>query len=313
MKNIFLPLLAIGIVNSSCGNASTQTESDNKEELLSQVDSTATKSENSPEENGSDNKVIDLFSDFPSIPMSAKPGEYLLIPAYKTLVDYANGKNNAIIYYHAKLAEAGDKISTVAFTFDGQQEVPNHMIIPIKSGEKVKKGDVVLTWWQSGSGMQRAIVTDASNPSMPEVHYLDIAWDNPAKKNEVPIGQLKEQIKENTFVKITDIWQPGTTVARLDGTSVKKYTIVNVAEDKVLVLGFAGSIAVLDKSACTPLKVNASVKVGDRIQAPWVGTFKAGVVKELKPEYGRAVIVFDHDKEKEHVIPFGDITTGLIL
>lgn len=310
MKKIVLTTATISIYLVACSNSSKSTETTNPVQTEQQTETTQT--ENTSNES-TDGDVLSLFSDFPKMATKSKPTEHILIPAYKMLENYANGKTTSLIFYNAKMATPGDQNSKVAFTFDGEQEVPNHLIIPIEAGTKVKNGDIVLTWWQSGSGMQRAIVTNASNPTAPEVHYLDIDWNNPAKNSGVGIGQLKEKIKENTFCKITDSWQPGTTVAIQEGTSMKKYTVINVNEDKVLARGFAGSMKVLDKAKCTALKVNPKFKVGDKIQAPWVGSFKAGVIKEIKAEYGRAVVVFDHDASKEHVIPFGDITTGLIL
>ena len=309
MKKTILPLVAICTI--ACGGSNTN----NTTSTNSIVDSLSTAStadeSNAVEEIPGD--VLSIFADFPNMATTAKSGEYILIPAYKMLQKYAEEQNSTVIYYNAKMATPAEINSKVAFTFDGEQEVPNHLIIPIAAGQKVAKGDIVLTWWQSGSGMQRALVTDATNPDAPEVHYLDIDWDNPAKNKAVSIGQLKETIKPNTFTKLTDLWQSGTTVAAMDGMSIKKFTIINVSNDKVLVKGFAGSMKMLDKSACTPLKVTNTVKVGDKIQAPWVGSFKNGTIKELKSDYGRAVIEFDDLKDKLYVVPLGDITTGLVL
>ncbi len=309
MKRIFLPALAIALMGYACNNSSNQ----QKENDTTSADTAVVNTANAAEEAEQKKSVKDIFADFPTMATTAQTGEYVLIPSYKMLEKHVNGDKGAMIYYQAKMAKPGETISGLAFTFDGEQEVPNHMIVPIASGQKVQKGDIVLTWWQSGSGMQRAIVTNAQDPTAPEVHYLDISWDNPAQKDGLSIGQMKEKIKENTFAKLTNEWQPGTSIAYLDGTNMKKFTIINVSGDKVLALGFAGTMKILEKSACTALKVNNQVKVGDKVQAPWVGTFKSGVVTEVKSEYGRAVVKFDHLSDEEEVIPFGDITTGLIL
>jgi len=79
------------------------------------------------------------------------------------------------------MAKPGNEYSVIDFIFDDDTEIPNYMIIPIRPDESAKVGDIVLTWWQSGSGMKRAIVTNASDPTAPEVNYIDIEWDNPAK------------------------------------------------------------------------------------------------------------------------------------
>lgn len=310
MKNLTLQLLVSIVWLSSCKNDTQTQELANEQDSIQTAtvvdDTNATTTESTSD-------VTNIFPDFPSMGTTAQPHEHLLVPGYKMMENYVNGKAKNLIFYSAKMAKPADKNSTVAFQFDGDQEVPNYMIIPIPSGQKVKKGDIVLTWWQSGSGMQRALVTNDTDPSAPEVHYLDIKWDNPAKNNGVPIGQLKEIIKENTFVKLTDVWQSGTTIAAREGTSLKKFTVINVNQDKVLALGFAGIMKILNKADCTPLPVATQVKVGDKVQAPWVGSFKTCIVKELKPEFGRAVVEFDDHKGDLHTLPLGDITTGLVL
>jgi hypothetical protein len=310
MKKLILPTISSIFFIYSCSNASGAENTTSVNDTLAAAN---TELKEQPQTNSTETDITEIFSGFPAMETLAKPNEYILVPGFKMMENFVSGKTSNLIFYHAKMATPGEKNSQVAFTFDGEQTVPNYMIIPIKAGEKAKKGDIVLTWWQSGSGMKRAIVTNDSDPSAPEVHYLDIDWENPAKKDGISIGQLKEKIKENTFVKITNEWAAGTTIASRDGVSIKKFTVVNISNNKVLAIGFAGGMKILNQSDCTPLKVNQSVKVGDKVQAPWVGTFHTGIVKEVKSEYGRAVIEFDHQPGQLHVIPFGDITTGLVL
>ena len=43
--------------------------------------------------------------------------------------------------------------------------VPNAVVVPIPTGQTAQEGDIIVTWLQKGGGdLQRAIVTDASNP-----------------------------------------------------------------------------------------------------------------------------------------------------
>ena len=99
------------------------------------------------------------------------------------------------------MAKPGNEYSVIDFIFDDDTEIPNYMIIPIRPDESAKVGDIVLTWWQSGSGMKRAIVTNASDPKAPEVNYIDIDWNNPAKTDDVGIGQKTEKIEPNTKLR----------------------------------------------------------------------------------------------------------------
>lgn len=260
--------------------------------------------------------VKNIFKSYPRKATTAKEGEMILIPAYKSLMTAVEkGEDDqTFIYYNAIMAKPGDQYSTVKFTFDGEQEVPNCMIVPIAANQKVKKGDIVLTWWQSGSGMKRAIVTNADNPAEPEVNYIDIDFENPAKASDgkTSIGQMKEKIKANTFVKLENAWDLGTTVAVKEGMSYSNWTLVNVADDHVLCVGFAGKMKTFKKSDCTPLPVYPKVKVGDIVQAPWVGSYKNATVVKVIDELGRVVVQFDNN-DKMYYIPYGNIATGLML
>ena len=117
-----------------------------------------------------------LFADFPASGTKAKPDEYVLCPPQKFIVEMSQGggkKNPGTSYLTAKMVAPGATESEVKSLYtSGAYKVPNAYLVTIPYAQKAAVGDVVLTWWQSGSGMQRAIVTDASNPSEPTVRYL---------------------------------------------------------------------------------------------------------------------------------------------
>jgi hypothetical protein len=255
---------------------------------------------------------IDPFKDFPKDAITGNPGDFVLSPSKNWQEDGTNGKANVTyIWYNQTLAETGSEYSKIDFMSDKGVEIPNYMIIPIKSGQTAKKGDIVLTWWQSGSGMKRAIVVDDKNPSEPIVNYIDIDWTNPAKNDKgVGIGQMTEQLKPNTFHVINNTWESGTTVAVKNGNDYKSATVIKVSGDKVLTIGFGGKMAVYSKADCTPVNVKPVVKVGDMVQAPWVGTYKNLKVEKVDTKMGR-VWVDDPYSDDPMVIPFGDVTTGL--
>ncbi|MCD6066756.1 MAG: hypothetical protein K0S33_1582 [Bacteroidetes bacterium] len=69
-------------------------------------------------------------------------------------------------------------------------------------------------------------------------------------------------------------------------------------------------MSIFNKSDCTPVAVIPAVKAGDRVQAPWVGSFYNCTVKSVNKELGRVVVKFD-DMPDDYYIPYGDGTKGL--
>lgn len=248
------------------------------------------------------------IADFPAVETPAKAGEYVLVPSYNWLKDAAEKGIDTVtfIWYVQKMA-APDKANSEVQFMSERKKVPNAYIVPIAPGQKAKVGDVVLTWWQSGSGMKRAIVVDDKDPIAPIVRYLDIEYDNPAKGRDgvTLIGQMDEKIVPDSFVKVKE-WDPGTTVAIQDGANQTKGQVIRVAGDKVLVMLFAGKIGSYPKSACKPVPVVPEVKEGDRVSAPFVGKFKDGVVTKVDAKIGRVFLKFDGMPD-EKAIPFGDV------
>ncbi len=309
MKNKFIlaGLLFSGLM-VSCGGADEAKESHDETAETTEV-TTETTEEEVVEEDGK----IDPFKDYPDVALNATAGDLILTPSKNWQEDATTKGSDQVtfIFYKQTLAEVGDTYSKVDFMSDKGVEIPNYMIVPLKPNQSAKKGDIILTWWQSGSGMKRAIVVDDSNPQEPVVNYIDIKWDNPAKTSDgVGFGQMKEAIAPNSFHKLSSDWEPGTTVAIKDGSSYKAATVINVSGDKVLTIGFAGVMTMSNKSDCTPLPVVPDVKKGDEVQAPWVGKFVNTKVVKVDKEMGR-VWCEDPYSDEPMVIPFGDITTGL--
>lgn len=249
------------------------------------------------------------FKDFPAVETTAKTGEVVLVPSYNWLQEATvkGGDKVTMIWYAQKMSAPDKEMSEVEFMSE-KKKVPNAYIVPIPAGQKAKKGDIVLTWWQSGSGMQRAIVVDDANPAEPVVRYLDLDYDNPAKAKDgkTGIGQMDEQLKPNTFVKINAPFDVGTMVAVQDGADQKPAQVIRVAGDKVFVNGFAGKIAVVDKSRCTPFPLVSTAKEGDKVKAVWVNSLKDGTVTKVDAKIGRVFIKFDVDS-KEKAVSFGEV------
>ena len=249
------------------------------------------------------------FKDFPAVETTAKTGEVVLVPSYNWLQE-ANVKGAdkvSMIWYSQTMSAPDKEMSEVKFMSD-TRKVPNAYIVSIPPGATAKKGDILLTWWQSGSGMQRAIVTDDSTPAEPVVRYLDIDYDNPAKSKDgkTGIGQMEEKLKPNTFVKINAPFDVGTKVAVQDGAEQKSAQVIRVAGEKVFVNGFAGRVAVVERSRCTPFPLVSTAKAGDKVKAVWVGSLKDGTVTKVEPAIGRVFIKFDVDG-KERAVSFGEV------
>ena len=317
---LFLVLFAASILFAACGKSDSNTNNskpaDNKssgntaaapagEPKLSEAKPPSFQS--SAADSGEAVKFP--FPDFPAVETTAKAGEYVLVPSYNWIQDAVNNGVDKVtfIWYVQKMAAPDKENSEIQFMSE-RKKVPNAYVVPIPPGQKAKNGDILLTWWQSGSGMERAIVVDDRDPISPVVRYLDIDYDNPAKSSDkvTTIGKMDEKIVADSFVKIAKDFDPGTTVAVQDGANKKKLTVIRVAGDKVFGLGFAGKLLVAAKKDCTPVAITPNVKEGDRVSAPFVGTFKDGVVSKVDGKIGRVFLKFDGMTD-EKAIQFGDV------
>lgn len=244
--------------------------------------------------------------DFPAVGTDAVNGDFVLTPSLSFIDDaWKDPESISFIFYSSTMTEPGEKESKVNQTGTDVM-IPNSLIIPIPSGQEAHNGDIVLTWWQSGSGLEKAIVVDDADPSQPVVVYLDASYDEN--------GDNQEQLKANSFVVITDEWQTGTSVAYAGDYNVEQWMVIRIEGDKVLAKGWGGSMAVLEKSKCTPIPVNMKVAVGDVIQIPYIGSYQEGTVTKVDEAKGRIWVETEWGGETvtAAVCP-GDITTGLTL
>ena len=204
----------------------------------------------------------------------------------KKLQESDNPANETYIFYNTTVKSVGETTSMVS-DFGSEVEMPNALIIPLPGGQKAKKGDILLTWWQSGSGMERAIVTDTSNPESPKVDYLDLSY----KDDGTGFAQdhANEQIKPNTFTVLKDgEWQPGAQIVVTGDGSYEAGVLVNCTDDKVLLKGFAGKIKVFKRSACKVVPLKQNLKVGDEVMAIFTSSYKTGYkIKKIDEKVGR--------------------------
>lgn len=298
-----LIMVAIAVFLSGCSKEEANTNTANTGNAA--ANNTSPANNKTPEFTGE----LKFPWDFPATDTTAKTGEYVLVPSFNWLVDAMQKDKDKVtmIWYSQKMSKPGAEKSEIQFMSD-KKEVPNAYIIPIPPGEKAKNGDILLTWWQSGSGLQRAIVTDDSNPIEPVVRYLDLTYDNPAKSRDgkTTIGQMDEKLKPDTFVVIKNEMDPGTAVAITDGANLKYGQVIRVAGDKVFVTMFAGRVGVFPKADCKGVPLKPNVKEGDRVKALGMGNFVDATVTKVDAKIGRAWVKFDSNS-KEEAIAFGNI------
>ncbi|MBI5754554.1 hypothetical protein HZA40_05460 [Candidatus Peregrinibacteria bacterium] len=238
--------------------------------------------------------------DYPSVKADVKVGDTVLAPSGESLANsLKNTSSTSYIYYNGTVTEPGDKATKVKDATGSEALIPNALIIPLKSGESAKAGDIVLTWWQSGSGMERAMVIDGG--ATPKVNYLD---------GLSPI--TTEALKADSFTVLSSDWQVGTTVACKDGSSFDSVILVNVAGDKVLTNGWAGSMKVFAKSDCRPVPVKTSVKVGDTVYVAPYGGFEKATVSSVDAANGKFKAKYDFAGEStEDSFSFGSVLMAM--
>ena len=220
--------------------------------------------------------------DFPKrVKLKMEVGQTVLSPFtyYPSSVEKGEPLRNAIlIFYDTTVKEVGEEKS-VLNKYGGVEEMPNALIIPLPKSAKAKKGDVVLTWWQSGSGLQRAVVVDDKNPKEPKVCYLDMSWPDNPDSPKLEEKRKGESLKEGTFAVLKDgQWQSGAQLAIKKDNDWLKGTLIHVEGDKVLVLGFASKIEAYNKADVRLIPFKEKIKVGDKVWASWVNSYRPGYV-----------------------------------
>jgi hypothetical protein len=246
---------------------------------------------------------------YPVVTTGAKAGDFVIAPS-REFLDNAIAKGadkTTFIYYGATMVVPGPAESQIKTLVGKVVNMPNSLIVPIRKGEKAQVGDVLLGVWQSGSGMQRSIVIAGGAPEAPKVRYLDIDYENPAG-----VGKKDDALKPDTFQKQSDGLIVGNVAAVKKGTSFERGIVVNVAGDKVLLLGFAGRLSVAPKADCVPIPIKPKVKKGDKVLVPVFTAFKPAVVDSVDEAIGRVFVTYDFGgKPQQKAIAFGDVATKL--
>lgn len=227
--------------------------------------------------------------EYPKVETTAEEGQYVLAPSADTVEQALtkSGKNTIFTFYAATLIEAGKEESIVEDLLGEQYSLPNSLIIPIQKSESTTPGALVLTWWQGGSGMMRGIVTELEkDTNLPTARYLDSFADKP------------EKLLPNSYQLLTDTIVPGAPVIIKTGEQYEHATIVNIADDKALVSGFAGFLHVKDFASISPIVVNRDLKEGDVAYGPIFGIYQPITIKTSNPEIGQVTAEYTFAEEQ---------------
>jgi hypothetical protein len=222
--------------------------------------------------------------DFPVIePRSAK-GEFALAPSRSWLDEavLAGVERQPFLFYGAWVAEPGAK-ETLLDSLSGQRSrIPNALVVPIRRGERAEPGDLVLTAWASGAGMQRAIVVAGGTAEQPLVRYLDLDLDGPSGW-----GTKEDRLTANTFSVLRQPGEPGTTVACRQGARFTRWILLAERDQKLLGVGFAGKLAARPLSECKKLPLGIELKPRDSVWAPVLGAYTRAWVARSDKAIGR--------------------------
>ena len=235
---------------------------------------------------------------------SSGAGDYVLCPSRqfyeKAIKDGAD--KTTFVYYAAKLVQSNGQFSTVKNLAGRTFTLPNQLIVPLPKGQQAKRGDIVLTWWQKGSGMQRAIVVGGSKAE-PVVRYLGIKYDNPSGA-----GKREEKLRPDSFCVLMKPWQIGTTVSVEAGRMQRFGQLLAISNNKILVREFAGKLKCYPRSKAKPVPITPELQPNAAAQAAVFGSFKPVTVKKIDADIGRVFATFQFGrKEREEAFSFGDI------
>jgi hypothetical protein len=236
--------------------------------------------------------------DFPAVTANARAGDYVLAPA-RAWVDEAierGAAHQTFIYYGGWMVEPGPVESSIDTLAQRRQVIPNAFIIAIRRGERAAPGDVLLTTWASGAGMQRAIVVAGGSAEAPRVRYLDMALDSTSGW-----GHKDDTLAPNTFHKLARPGEIGTSVACGEAGKAfrRRYTVVQRVEQRLLGLGYAGRVRAFDTDECMPLPVSFDVEKGDQVEVPRLEGFGPAKVTKTQADIGRVWARYEADGERQ--------------
>ncbi len=297
MRKLFLSVTltaATAMMLAGCGNKSANNSGGN-DSVQAAADSSGTGA-------GTVSKAWPW--DYPSdVKPDAKDGQTILCaPDYASNIEKGkeNGDHSVYIYNQCTLVSLGDKTSKIKNITNQEYDVPNSLIIPIPEGQTAKVGDIVLTWWQGGGGMQHAIVTEASDPTQPTATFIDMPWrlNDDGTINEYDLCSAK--LAPNSFFVLKDgEVTVGQRVRYPDNGNQADATVVGISGDKALLNGFADHIMVAKVSDLKPIPYHQNIKPGDKVWCVSVAYFSEGyTVDKVDNKQGIVWVTTKRDKKE---------------
>ena len=200
----------------------------------------------------------------------------------------------SLIFYNTTIVKCGNTKTTLA----DKVEMPNALVIPLPKKVKAAKGDILLTWWQSASGMQRAIVTDDELPFEPKVDYLDLDHSGQEANPGLAQQMSGEQLRPNTFAVLTSgEWQSGAPLAYGSRDQWSAATLIHEKDGRVLMLIDGNRLVACDKKDCRLIPFNVEYAAGESVWGAVEGHFSPGFrVTNYDKEKGRVWLEKDGQK-----------------
>lgn len=253
--------------------------------------------------------------DFPFVQVEAIAGQTVLAPPKRLILQSLNktGLSQSFTFLPNTLVETAAYTKVATPKNDNRKEaIPNYLVVPIRQGQTAKPGDIVLTWWQPYSAMNRAIVV-GGQPESPLVRYLDIDFNHPGGH-----GKTDKKLAKDSFHLLRSEWQPGTYIAfqkadrRNPNQQQPSYgQVICVSGRKLVTLEFGGLLSVQDKKTSLPIPIRPQVKPASTVWIAHQGKLLQAVAKSVESKIGRVDCEIQVGKTPQQLrIPFGNILTS---
>jgi len=218
--------------------------------------------------------------------IETQPGDYVLAPS-KANFDTAkiNGiENTLFVFYPRRVIEQTDS-SVILDEYGDTSNLPFAFVIPMEREKKTIAGDILLTWWQNGTGMQRAIVLSKDSTTTPVVYYLDNQYSLYAPATDIKYWM--DTLMPNTFLVLSKSVMLGKAITPKNEEFSNFYLILSVTGNKILGLSWSGNIQILDKDKCDIIPFKKEIDVGDSIKIPYIGMYSRGRVISKWEDIGK--------------------------
>lgn len=242
--------------------------------------------------------------DFQAAKPDAKPGQFVFVPMASSIEKLMKGQDKRFSDMRPReLVKIGEETSTI--NDRSEFEAPNSLIITTEPDAKAAVGDVVLGQPQYSS-MEIGIVTDASDPAAPAVHFF-----KPVYSGQPEGDKFNGKLEPGKFRVLDSELEPGTHALYPDGEETGYGQVINVEGDKVLMTKFGGDLEVFNKADVTPIPTKPGVKDGDKVRAPFGKGVDPATVSKVDEKIGRIWVKFDgREGQGEKIFCYGEILPG---